>query len=440
MNDVVQLPPQNLAAERAVLGGILRWNAALLDVAAVLRAEDFYTYGHRLVFAAMVRLFEAGKPIDLVTVAEELRLAGAAKDVLPSYLAGLWVEVATGANAAWHAGLVREVSVRRQLVHAAAQIAADAQAGIGPAEELLAAAESAVFRIADTGCGGQAVTLAAAAEESVGRVEAAATGRPRVGDLSTGFDDLDILTGGLHAGELTLVAARPGVGKSAFGVNLTRNAAVDAGAGAFLVSLEMSRVELADRLLCCQGGIDGCKYRRGYLSETEWVALAESRRTLAACNVHIDDAPGQRMFRIASSARRMKLRHGVGLVVLDYLQLVEPESRKDPRHEQVGGVSRRLKLLARELNVPVVAMAQLNRGVEERQSQRPRLSDLRESGSLEQDADNVLLLHRHEDRPGTLEVNVAKQRNGPVGSVTLTWRAAHMRFENYAADYEHAYS
>ncbi len=429
-SDTERLPPQDRAAEKAVLGSVLRWPEALLDVGQILRPEDFYQDGHQKIFAAMLGLCRDGKPVDLLTVAQAVRKAGFEADAPPAYLADLWDNNPTGRNASYYAGLVKDCAVRRAVIHAVTEILRDAYDGT-PGAELLEQAERSIFQIADVGAEGEAVPVKVALTEAIDRIEAVAQGKAKAGGLPTGFIDLDAVLGGLHPGELTVVGARPSVGKSAFGLSLLHNVTLG-GAGALFVSLEMSRAELAHRLLSAETRIDSSTLKKAFLGESEWERLNAARNVLERPNVYIDDTPTQRAFRIGATARRLKLKHDIGLVVIDYAQLVEPEDKRAPRQEQVASVSRRLKLMARELSIPVVVMAQLNRGVEDRQGQRPRLSDLRESGALEQDPDNVILLHRDESRPGTLEVIVAKQRNGPTKDVVLAWLAHCMRFDNYA--------
>ncbi len=432
-SDTERLPPQNRSAENAVLGSILRWPEALLDVGQLLTPGDFYQHHHQQIFAAMLRLCGEGTPVDLLSVYQGVKAAGFEKDCPPAYLAKLWDNNPTGNNAAYYAGLVKDASIRRSLIHAANEIIRDAYDGT-PGAELLEQAERSIFQIADVGSKGDAVPIKFAVTEAMERIEAVALGKAKAGGLPTGFIDLDIILGGLHPGELTVVGARPSVGKSAFGLSLLHNVTLGGG-GALFVSLEMSKSELAHRLLSSESRIDSGHMKKAFLTESEWGRLADARNVLERPNVFIDDTPAQRVFRIAATARRLKLKHEIALVVIDYVQLIDPEDRRAPRQEQVASFSRRLKLMARELKIPVVAMAQLNRGVEERQNQRPKLSDLRESGALEQDPDNVILLHRDETRPGCLDVIVAKQRNGPTGAVTLAWLSHCMRFDNWAPNY-----
>lgn len=288
-------------------------------------------------------------------------------------------------------------------------------------------------------------TLVDAMTEAFDRIDAKARGDLTGTGIPSGFVDLDNLTAGLHNNELVIIAARPSVGKTAFALNLIRHVVVEEKLPAFFVSLEMAKVELAERLLCCQSRVDAHKVRKGQLASDDIQKLIAAQDSLRGnardgfVKLFIDDAPQQTMLRIAANARRLKLRHGLRLVVIDYLQLIKPESRKDPRQEQVAQISRRLKFLARELQIPVIALAQVNRGSEDRQDHTPRLSDLRESGSIEQDADTVMMLHRparfdKSQDDNVLEIHLAKQRNGPVGQITLTYLKQYMRYENYAAD------
>jgi replicative DNA helicase len=257
--------------------------------------------------------------------------------------------------------------------------------------------------------------------------------------VPSGYIDLDNLMVGFQSSELTIIAARPSVGKTSFALNLVRNIAVDRSLPVFFVSLEMSRLELAERLLCCQSQVDSHKVRKAQLDSEDFNKLVEAGEVLSRAKIFLDDAPGQSMLRIAANARRLKTRHQIKLVVIDYLQLIEPDNKRESRQEQVASISRRLKVLAKELRMPVIALAQLNRGTEDRQDHRPRLSDLRESGSIEQDADTVMMLHRPDyyepgQHEGVIEVILAKQRNGPTGDVTLTFIKQHMRFANFAVE------
>jgi replicative DNA helicase len=439
MDVAERLPPQNLEAERSVLGSMLRDNGMIGDIVQIIRPDNFYTDAHQKIFQAIVALYDKGHPADLVTLAEHLKEQKQIEDIggYP-YLAELWDAAPTAANAEYYARIVRDKAIVRSLIHAGSEILRDAYDQGQPADELLECAERKIFDIAQLGITGQTYTLEQALAEAYDRIDTRHQGDAMsISGLSTGFVDLDEKTAGLQNSELILVAARPSVGKTAFALNLARHVAVEEKQPLFFVSLEQSRIELAERLLCCQARVDSHKLRKGHLSADEMQRLIEAGGILGKAKLFIDDTPGQGMLRIAANARRLKMRHGIRTMFIDYLQLIEPDNRRDNRQEQVANISRRLKFLARELQIPVVALAQVNRSSEDRQDHRPRLADLRESGSLEQDSDTVMLLHRPEmyepgQHEGTVEVIIGKQRNGPTGEITLTYIKQFMRFENFA--------
>ncbi len=325
----------------------------------------------------------------------------------------------------------------RNLIHAGTEILRDAYDQSQPADELLEQAERKILDVAQMGITGQTYTLQEAINQAYQRIDRKSTGDDTGEAISTGYPDLDEITAGLHAQEMIVVAARPSVGKTSFALNVVRNIVMGEGHAVFFVSLEQSRIELAERLLCCQARVDSHKLRRGTLSADDIEKLIEAGGALRNAKLFIDDTAGQGMLRIAANARRLKLRHHLRLVVIDYLQLIEPDNRRDPRQEQVAQISRRLKFLAKELDIPVVALAQVNRSSEERQDHRPRLADLRESGSIEQDSDVVMLLHRPDryepgQNEGAVEVIVGKNRNGPTGEITLAYIKQYMRFDNFS--------
>ncbi|MFL5245440.1 MAG: replicative DNA helicase [Gemmataceae bacterium] len=435
-----RLPPQNRDAERSVLGSMLRDNAVIGDVVQIIsRSETFYTDAHQKIFDGITKLYDRGKPVDLVLLADHLKEQKHLEDTggYP-YLAELWDAAPTAANAEYYARIVRDKAVVRNLIHAGNEVLRDAYDQSMPADELLESAERKILDIAQMGLTGQTFTLEAALNEAYARIDARHEGgHESISGLETGFTDLDNITAGLQNSELVVIAARPSAGKTAFSLNLVRHIGVEIGHPVFFVSLEQSRIELAERLLCCQAKVDSHKLRVGKLGGDDMQRLIDAGNELSKAKIFIDDTPGQGMLRIAANARRLKLRHKIRLVVVDYLQLIEPDNRRDSRQEQVAQLSRRLKFLARELQVPVVALAQVNRGSEDRQDHKPRLSDLRESGAIEQDADTVMLLHRPEmyepgQHEGTTEIIIAKQRNGPTGEITLTYLKQFMRFENFA--------
>ena len=436
-----RLPPHNRDAERSVLGSMLRDNGVIGDVVQILQraGEDFYADAHRKIYQAIVALYDKHHPADLVTLAEFLKEQKHVEDVggYP-YLAELWDAAPTAANAEYYARIVRDKSIVRGLIHASNEILRDAYEQGQPADEMLEQAERKIFDIAQMGITGQTYTLEQALAEAYDRIDTRhSRDATAISGLPTGFVDLDEKTAGLQNSELVIVAARPSVGKTAFALNLARHVAVEEKQPVFFVSLEQTRIELAERLLCCQARVDSHKLRKGHLASEEMQRLIEAGGFLGKAKLFIDDTAGQGMLRIAANARRLKMRHGIKVVFIDYLQLVEPDNRRDNRQEQVANISRRLKFLAKELQIPIIALAQVNRSSEDRQDHRPRLADLRESGSIEQDADTVMMLHRPEmyepgQHEGTVEVLIAKQRNGPTGEITLTFLKQFMRFENFA--------
>jgi replicative DNA helicase len=441
-----QLPPQSREAEKGVLGSVLRDNVVLSDILNIIRPENFYFDAHQKIFQAIIDMYQEGKPVDLVILFEILKARKQIEDVGGApYLAELWEAAPTAANAEYYSRIVRDKAVVRNLIHTNTELLRDAYDGVMSADELLGQAERKILEIAEKGTTGETHTLGQALTEAFDRLDAkAGKGNLSISGIPTGYIDLDEMTAGLHNNELVIVAARPSVGKTAFALNIVRHVIVEEKVPVFFVSLEQAKVELAERLLCCQARVDSHKVRKGHLNSDEIQKLIVANDQLRGnakeghVKLFIDDSPSQTMLRIGANARRLKLRHDIRLVVIDYLQLIEPENRRDPRQEQVAQISRRLKFLARELKIPVIALAQVNRASEDRQDHKPRLSDLRESGSIEQDADTCMMLHRPGkfggEEDNMLEVIIAKQRNGPTGDMNLTWISKYMRFENYAGD------
>lgn len=428
-------------AEAALIGCALKHPPALdePDVSAV-RPEDFREEPYRIVWEAIRALYMAGRPTDPVNVYDRI-LSTSAPGSFPwetgspaPLLAVLHDSCASPSSAGYYAGIVRDCALLRALALVGHQIAALAESPTGPAQEALASAESLLFRLAESGVEGAARPLAEAVREAMERI-AERIDNPASGGVPTGLTGLDNLTAGLHPGELVVLAARPSVGKTAVAVSIARNVA-DCSGPVLFSSIEQADHELATRLLVAASGVQGGLVRHGTLSrETFSGVLVPWADRVGRTPLHIDSAPSQDVLRVASNARRLKRRVGLKLVVVDYLQLLTPEDKSVPRHEQVAETSRRLKALARELEVPVLALAQLNREVEGRQDKKPRLSDLRESGQVEQDADVVVLMHRaDEEGPKVaLELNVAKQRNGPVGICTAYFDRDRMRFSDLEA-------
>jgi replicative DNA helicase len=436
-----RLPPQNLEAERSVLGSILLDNDPLHDIVLLLRVEDFYRDAHQVIYAAIRDLYDQNKGIDAVTLAEELKKRDqfdqvGGHDILTEIIES----VPTAANAKYYANIVKEKAINRMLIESSTEIIRDGYSNQFTAQELLESAERKVFSIAEDQVRGETLNLKdvvkLAMEMYATRAEA---GGHAVTGIATGFIDLDDRTSGFHPGQLIIIAARPSMGKTALALNISDHVAMNANIPVLFVSLEMGHIEIADRLLCARSRVDGHKLRTGIgMSMREMQQLSKAFNELSGDGkMFIDDTPSRSMIQIAASARRSRRRNKVGLLVVDYIQLVDSEETRDSRQEQIAKISRRLKTLARDLRIPVIGLSQLNRAVENREDKRPRMADLRESGAIEQDADIVLLLHRPEyydnnDQPGVAELIIAKNRNGPTDTIKLTFLKNYTRFENIA--------
>ena len=440
-----RLPPQNLDAERGVLGSLLLDPVLCDEVALILRAEDFYADAHRKLYHHMITMHGEGGRLDATLLVERLRQAGDLEAVGgTAFLAEVLQAVPVAAHATYYARIVRDKSTLRSLIHASTEILRDAYDPTHNPRELVGRAEERIFAVHDERSADQLASMHDVLVDAFAHIDhrlkhGGATGIP------TGFTDFDSLTGGLHDSELVILAARPSMGKTALATNIADHVAVESNVTTLMVSLEMASLELAKRILCSRGRIDGHKFRAGYLSSEDREDLVKASAELSKAPLFIDDSPSRTVTEIAATARRLKRRNQLGLVVIDYLQLIEPENPSDPRQEQVAKIARRLKGLARELKVPVLCLAQLNRQAEATKDNRPRMSHLRESGAIEQDADVVMFVHREEyymsreesrerDLVGKAELIVAKQRNGPTDDVKLTWRQEYTRFENRAVD------
>jgi replicative DNA helicase len=433
------LPPQNLEAERKVLGGILLDNDVLHEVIPILKADDFYRDSHQTIFRAICELYDLGKAVDGLTLAEELIRRGDYDSVGgDETLAEIANSVPHAANAKYHAEIVREKSISRKLIEGATEIIRDGYSNRMTAKELLEVAENKIFQIAEDQIKGDTHDIREVVTQAMEQISLRAEGRHTVHGIATGFYELDDMLGGFQPGQLIILAARPSMGKTAFALNICDHAAVENKTCTLFVSLEMGRVELAERLLWARARVDGSRLRTGHnLGTRELTLLGKAYNEFSQSPIFIDDTPARDVLQITASARRLKMRNNLGMIVLDYIQLVDSEDSRDSRQEQIAKISRRLKALARSLKIPVIALSQLNRAVENREDRRPRMADLRESGAIEQDADIVLLLHRPEyydpnDQPGIAEVIVAKNRNGPTGREMLTFLKNITRFENLA--------
>ncbi len=432
-----KLPPQNLEAEKGVLGSILLMHEAIDEVGDLLIADHFYADRHQRIYAAIMGLYESGvRGVDAVTLAEELDRRKQLDEVGGvEYLAQILETVPNAAHAKYYAKIVRDRWIQRSLVYACTEILDECYTGSSETEDILHAAEQRVFGILEQQERETKLALGDILIDAYDRIRARLEKEGSLSGLSTGFVDLDRLLNGFQNSELIILAARPSMGKTALVCNIAEAVVSDSKQGCLVFSLEMSKLELAERLLCIRAKVNGHRLRAGTLDEVEHEALMKAASELSETPMFIDDQPGRSMPQISAVARRLKRRHGLGLIIIDYLQLIEPEDKFAPREQQVSQITRRLKHLAKELNLPVIALAQLNRGVENREDKRPRLADLRESGAIEQDADVVIFLHRPglydpEIRPGEADIIVAKNRNGPIDTVALSWLSESMRFGN----------
>ncbi|HET9191102.1 MAG TPA: replicative DNA helicase [Rudaea sp.] len=442
--DALRVPPHSLDAEQAVLGGLMLDEHAWERIADKLGEEDFYRKDHRLIFRAIGDLASKNQPCDAVTLGEWFESSGLADEVGGvAYVIQLANATPSAANILAYAGIVREKSVLRQLIEAGTQIVGD---GFQPegrkSEEILAEAEQRVFHIAETGARGKKsyVEMRAAVHEAFQILSRRYESKDAVTGLATGFADLDEMTAGLQPADLIIVAARPSMGKTALAVNMAEHAALKSRKAVAIFSMEMSASQLAFRLISSLGRIDQQHLRNGDLAEEDWPRVTSAITLLSETKILIDDTPALSPSELRARARRMKRQYDLGLIVVDYLQLMAVPGNKENRATEISEITRSLKALAKELNIPVIALSQLNRSLEQRTDKRPVMADLRESGAIEQDADVILFIYRDEyyDKEsadkGLAEIIIGKQRNGPTGTVKLTFLGRYTRFENTAAE------
>ena len=445
-----RLPPQNLEAERGVLGSVLLINDVLDEVADVITPEHFYTDAHRKIFSAIRRLYDNNAyAIDPLTLAEELDKHSELADIGgTAYLEQVLEAVPHAGNARYYAGIVREKWVQRQLIFACNEILAECYDGSNDPNDVLSSAEQRIFRILDDQGAPRKMLIKDILLDAFDRINERMENDEVISGIPTGFTDLDQKLNGLQSSELVVLAARPSMGKTALVCNIAEGVAMGTERRAVLLfSLEQSNLELAERLLCIRSQVNSHRLRAGTLDDDERKLLVHASQELSEAPLYLDDQPGRTIAQITAVARRLQRRNDVAVVIIDYLQLIEPEDKSAPREQQIALITRRLKALAKELNVPVIALAQLNRGVEHREDKRPRLSDLRESGAIEQDADVVMFLHREDlyfteeewaqqfpSRPypkNVADLIVAKHRNGRTGNLQLFFRDNFVRFDSY---------
>jgi replicative DNA helicase len=437
--DPGRTPPQDVAAEQSVIGAMLLSKDAIADVVETLREQDFYRPAHQLIYGTILDLYGRGEPADAVTVSAELTKIGELGRVGGApYLHTLVASVPTAANAGYYARIVQERAVLRRLVEAGTRIVQMGYTGDGEVDQIVDRAQAAVYDVTDKRTSEDYLPLSAVMEGTLAEIDAIANRGGVLAGVPTGFADLDGLTNGLHSGQMIVVAARPAIGKSTLGLDFARAASIKHGLTSAIFSLEMSRNEIAMRLLSAEAQISLSNLRGGTMSDNDWQKLARKMSAVAEAPLFIDDSPNMTMMEIRAKCRRLKQRHDLRLVIIDYLQLMTSGKKVESRQQEVSEFSRSLKLLAKELEVPVVAISQLNRGPEQRTDKRPMVSDLRESGSIEQDADMVILLHREDayeresPRAGEADFIVAKHRNGPTATVTVAFQGHYSRFVDMA--------
>ncbi|MBM4140486.1 MAG: replicative DNA helicase [Nitrospira sp.] len=431
-----KLPPQNIEAEQSILGAILIDNDALPRALEIIDIDDFYRQSHRTIFNAMVELFEKNEPIDLITITdclkrrEEIDAVGGV-----SYLSSLVNMIPTAANIKYHSKIVRERSLLRGLLRSANEIASRVYEDNFEAEELVDYAEKSIFDVSDKRIKASFVTLKEVIKSSFEMIEHLYDKKEVITGIPSGFRDLDDLTTGFQKGDLVVVGGRPSMGKTALALNIAQYVGLEVKEPVAIFSLEMAKEQLAFRMLCSEAMVNSNSIRKGFIKKEDWHKLTSAASNLTGAPIFIDDSSAITVLELRAKARRLKMEHGLSLVIVDYLQLMKGKGSFERREQEISDISRSLKALAKELNVPVVAVSQLNRSVEQRRPPKPILADLRESGAIEQDADVILFLYRdeiynREAKKGEAEVIVAKQRNGPTGIVNLTFISNCTRFLN----------
>ena len=434
-----KVQPQNLEAEMAVLGSMLLDEEAISVAAETLFTEAFYKEDHRKIFAAIMSLYNANKPVDLITLTNELKQSGTLEGIGgASFLTQLVNSVPTSANISHYANIVKEKSILRTLINNSSKVIALCYESENNIAEVVDTAERLVFEVSDRKNTGTYLQIKEIVKDSIETIDRLYQKKAHVTGIPTGFIDFDIKTAGLQPSDFIVIAGRPSMGKSAFALGIAEYAGVVEKVPLAFFSLEMSKEQLVQRMLCAHAKVDAHKVRTGYLATSDWPRLTAAAGKLSEAPIFVDDTPAISVMELRAKARRLKAHHDIQLILLDYMQLMRGSGDSENRQQEISDISRSLKALARELRVPVIAISQLSRAVEMRSDHRPQLSDLRESGAIEQDADVVVLILREEyynstsDNQGLAEIIIAKQRNGPVGSFKLTFIKEYTRFENLA--------
>ena len=437
------LPPQNIEAEESIISAVLISNDTLFDILERLSADDFYKTAHKIIFTAIETLYAKSEPIDLVTLSNCLREKGDLEKIGgATYLARLVDTVPMAVNAHHYARIVHDKATLRRLIEKSNRITQRCFEDRGEVDRVIEFAQSAIFELSEDQNKKAFFPISKIIEANIDALEERQGNRALVTGVATGFAELDKLTSGFQNSDLIILAARPAMGKTALALNVARNAAVDSGVPVAVFSLEMSKEQLSMRMLCAEARVDSSRIRGGFLKETDWTRITDAADRLTGAPIFIDDSPDISTTTIRTKSMRMKMDKGLGMIIVDYLQLMRGSPNTERRDLEISDISRSLKILAKELNVPVIALSQLNRKLEERSDKRPQLSDLRESGALEQDADLVAFIYRDEvynrdpnnPQQGTAEIILAKQRNGPTGTTQLAFLKSYTRFENLASE------
>ena len=434
---VLRIPPHNIEAEQSVLGAIIMDQEAVIVASEILRPADFYRPDHQQIYEAMLELYSTGNPVDLITIQNRLSAKGVLEQIGGiRYLAELATIVPTSAQIQQYSKIVEEKSTLRRMIKASQEIAGKSYAAEEPIPNIMAFAEKQVFDIISNQKTDAFSHINEIIVTAIDKIEEAHTSQGGVTGISTGFTDLDYKTAGMQPSDLILVAARPSMGKTAFSLNVIQTAAVKHKKKVAVFSLEMGKDQLVNRMLCAEAMVDAQKVRTGNLDPEDWDRIARAIPNLTASDVFIDDTPGISIMEMRAKCRRLKMDKGLDLIMIDYLQLMSGNGKGDSRQQEISEISRGLKALAREMHAPVIALSQLSRACETRADHRPMLSDLRESGAIEQDADVVMFLYRDEyynpdtEKKNIGEVIIAKQRNGPIGTVELVWLGQYTKFAN----------
>ena len=441
MEDMTRIPPHSVESEQSILGSVLLDKDAMITVSETIRPDDFYKEAHKIIYECMIKLSNKGEPIDLITLTEELRKQGHLDDVGGiSYITSLSTIVPTTSNVKYYADIVKEKSVLRKLIKASNDIINLGYDGSTKIEDVLDKAEKKIFDISQEKASDDFKSINSVLMDAYDMIEYLYTNKTEMTGITTGFTDLNKKMNGLQRTDLILIAARPAMGKTAFSLNLVQNAALKGDASVAVFSLEMSKEQLVQRMLSSQSNVELKKLKTGKLGENDWPRIIDAMAVLSNAKIHIDDTPGIKISELRSKCRKLKIEQGLDLILIDYLQLMEGEGNNESRQQEISKISRSLKIIAKELNCPVVALSQLSRAPEQRADHRPMLSDLRESGAIEQDADIVMFLYRDEyynpdsDRKNIGEVIISKNRHGETGAVELVWLGEVQKFADKSRD------